>query len=65
MKRSEGECGTCVCYLTDEDEHGNVAEFHHNRNSEQGFCSVRDLFHVVRRKTKACDEYIFDSEGKS
>lgn len=26
MKRSEGKCGTCVCYLTDEDEHGNITE---------------------------------------
>lgn len=56
-------CGNCAAYLTDEDEKGNVAEFHHDRSKESGFCALRDLFYTVRKNEKPCDEYAFD-EGE-
>lgn len=56
-------CGHCICYLTDEDEHGNLAEFHHDNNKETGFCSIRDLFHIVKQNTPACKDFIDDGEG--
>lgn len=60
MKRC---CGTCVSYLTDEDERGNVAEFRHDRNKPEGFCALRDLFHAVSQGEKPCGDYHFDKEG--
>lgn len=55
-------CGNCVSYLTDEDEKGNLAEFHHDRSKESGFCALRDLFYIVKKDRKPCGEYAFDKE---
>lgn len=57
-------CGSCVSYLTDEDENGNAADFHHGKNKESGFCALRDLFYVVRKNEKPCGNYMFDKEEK-
>lgn len=59
---TEKHCGNCVSYLTDEDENGNIAEFHHDRNKESGFCALRDLFYIVKKSEKPCEEYVFDGE---
>lgn len=56
-------CGNCICYLTDEDEQGNVTDFHHDRNKDTGFCSKRDLFYTVKINTPACKDFIDDGEG--
>lgn len=50
-------CGDCVFYLTDEDNHGNVTEFHHAGDSEEGFCAIRDLFTEVKKDEKSCPDF--------
>ena len=54
-------CKTCIFYLTDEDEHGNVIEFEHNANKSEGFCACRDLFYNVNITTPACEDYKKDT----
>ena len=49
-------CSQCGYYLTDEDEKGNITEFHHDRTKPEGFCGKRELFHTVRRNSTACQE---------
>ena len=60
--RPKQTCGNCVCYLTDEDDKGNVTEFRHDRNKESGFCATRDLFFTVKKDEKACPLYTYDKE---
>ena len=55
-------CGNCVSYLTDEDEAGNLADFHHDRNKESGFCAIRDLFYNVKKNENPCIEWSYDNE---
>ena len=57
-------CGTCVCYLTDVDDVGNLTEFHHDRNQAEGFCAMRDLFYNVKKDRMACKEWAYDKEDK-
>ena len=53
-------CGNCISFLTDEDEKGNVAEFHHDRNKESGFCAMKDLFYTVQNDSKPCESWVHD-----
>ena len=55
-------CSTCSCYLTDEDKDGNVTEYFHDKNKDEGFCATRDLFYDVKKDTEACEDYIDDGE---
>lgn len=57
-------CGNCISYLTDEDDNGNVTEFHHDKNRNTGFCAVRDLFYTVKKDNKACNDFISDGDEK-
>lgn len=50
-------CKTCSCYLTDTDENGDVTEFHHDAESKEGFCAIKDLFYDVNENTEACEDY--------
>ena len=52
-------CGQCAYYLTDKDESGNVAEFHHC-TGDCGFCALEDLFTYVEVKDDACGDFILD-----
>ena len=55
-------CGDCVLYLTDEDESGNVTEFHHCE-TEHGFCGILDLFTGRNKDDKACKDFVkYDDE---
>lgn len=62
-RRMTQTCGTCSAYLTDVDTDGNLTEFHHNRNMDDGFCALRDLFYTVRKDERACCEWAYDKEG--
>ena len=55
-------CANCCFYTTDEDENGELTEFHHDKNKDEGFCGIRDLFYTVKKDTKACDDFIKDKE---
>ena len=57
-------CRTCVSYLTDVDSEGNLADFHHDRKSGEGFCALRDLFYIVESCRKACKDYHRDEPAK-
>lgn len=50
-------CGQCICYVTDEDENGNVTEFHHCTGPE-GFCSMLPLFTSRRADDKTCSDFV-------
>lgn len=49
MKQS---CSTCSCYLTDEDKDGNVTEYFHDKNKDEGFCAIKELFTVRQKKRR-------------
>ncbi|MEL3909553.1 MAG: hypothetical protein P1P58_00840 [Treponema sp.] len=53
-------CGNCAYYMTDEDERGNVTDFHHDRNNDEGFCVIRDLFYTVKHAERACGDWMYD-----
>ena len=57
-------CGNCICYLddTDEDENGNVTNYHHDRNKDEGFCAIQPLFTVRKKDDKICSDYAYDKE---
>lgn len=55
-------CGNCVYYLTDEDDKGDVTDYHHDRNKERGFCALRDLILTVKKDDKICSDYVYDKE---
>lgn len=57
-------CSTCISYLTDEDENGNVVKFHYDRKVESSFCAVRDLFYTVEKGEQPGAMYEFDG-GKN
>lgn len=59
MKRT---CGNCVYYLTDEDDKGNVTEFRHDRNKDEGFCAIKELFTERKQDAKPCADYVYDKE---
>ena len=40
-------CNDCAYYVTDEDENGNVTDFHSAKGKESGFCAIRDLFIIA------------------
>lgn len=50
-------CNDCEWYTTDEDEKGNVTEFHSARGKDSGFCLIRDLFYIVTKNEKACEDF--------
>ena len=54
-------CGNCIYYMTDEDTDGNFTDFHHDRNKDEGFCIIRDLFYTVTRDERACVNGIEDN----
>ena len=56
-------CGNCICYLTDEDDKGNVTEFRHDRNKPTGFCAIQPLFTERKQDAKPCADYAYDKEG--
>ena len=53
-------CGNCIYYMTDEDADGNFTDFHHDRNKDEGFCIMRDLFYTVEHNSKACADWMYD-----
>ena len=53
-------CGNCSYYLTDEDDKGNVTEFRHDKNKDEGFCAIKELFTVRKKNDAACPAYISD-----
>lgn len=55
-------CGNCTYYMTDEDAFGNLSDFHHDRNKDEGFCIVRDLFYTVKNEDDSCADWIYDNE---
>lgn len=55
-------CGNCCCYLTDEDGKGNVTEFRHDRNKDEGFCAIQPLFTERKQDAKPCADYVYDKE---
>ena len=57
-------CKDCICYLTDEDENGNLTEFHHDKNADEGFCALRDLFYNIKANEKICNDFIYDKGVK-
>lgn len=61
-KKIKEHCGNCVSFLTDEDDKGNVTEFHHDRNKDCGFYAMRDLFYTVQNDSKPCDGWVHDGE---
>ena len=61
-KKTEKRCGDCVSYLTDEDENGNVTDFHHDRNKESGFCAEHELFYTVQKNDRPCGNWSYDNE---
>lgn len=51
-------CKECVCYLSDEDENGNVTEFYWAGNKKaEGFCAIRELFYNVKADDEACEDF--------
>jgi len=46
--------------MTDEDTDGNFTDFHHDRNKDEGFCIMRDLFYTVKRDERACVDWMYD-----
>lgn len=50
-------CKDCVYYITDEDENGNVTEYHHSEKDE-GFCAIRDLFFIRKADDEICEDFI-------
>lgn len=52
-------CASCIFYLTDDEDENS---YHHDENSNTGFCAIRDLFYNVDRTTEACPDY---EEGKA
>lgn len=55
-------CGTCICYLDDTDENGNVTDYHHDRNKPTGFCAIQPLFTERKQDAKTCADYVYDKE---
>lgn len=55
-------CGSCSFYATDENENGEVVEFLHNRNKDEGFCAIQPLFTVRKKDDKICSDYAYDKE---
>lgn len=45
-------CGNCAYYMTDEDT---------DKNKDDGFCAIRDLFYTVSRDEKACADWTYDN----
>lgn len=58
-------CGNCSYYLTDEDDKGNVTEFRHDRNKDEGFCAIQPLFTVRKKNDKICSDYAYDKEDRN
>lgn len=58
-------CGNCAYYMIDEDADGNFTDFHHDRNKDEGFCIMRDLFYTVKRDERACVDWVDDNEGST
>lgn len=54
-------CGNCAYYMTDEDADGNFTDFRHDRNKDEGFCIMRDLFYMVKRDERACVDWMDDN----
>ncbi|MGP1594738.1 MAG: hypothetical protein ACTTH8_05790 [Treponema sp.] len=54
-------CGNCAYYMTDEDADGTVTDFHHDKNKDEGFCAIRDLFYTVSRDERACADWTYDN----
>lgn len=57
-------CNDCEWYTTDEDERGNVTEFHSARGKDIGFCVIMELFYPVTKHRKACQFFKAVDNGK-
>jgi hypothetical protein len=51
-------CNDCAYYITDEDENGNVTDFHSAKGKESGFCAIRDLFYNCNKDDEACGDFV-------
>lgn len=58
-------CSTCSCYLTDEDKDGNVTEYFHDKNKDEGFCAIKELFTVRKKNNAACPAYVSDEGDRN
>lgn len=58
-------CGNCICYLDDEDKDGNVTEYFHDKNKDEGFCAIKELFTVREKNDAACPAYVSDEGSKN
>lgn len=56
-RKNKMTCKDCVYYITDEDENGNVTEFHSAKGMEEGFCAIRDLFFTRKKDDEACEDF--------
>lgn len=45
-------------YEKDEHKFKAYAEFHHDSESKEGFCAMKDLFYNVNENTEACEDYV-------
>ena len=64
-KRMLKTCGNCISYLIDENDNGNVTDFHHDRNKDSGFCAIRELFYIVQNDSKPCKNWVYDGETEN
>lgn len=48
--------------MTDEDECGNLSDFHHDRSVSEGFCIIQNLFYTVKNNDKACADWMYDNQ---
>lgn len=51
-------CNDCAYYVNDEDENGNVTDFHSAKGKESGFCAIRDLFYNCNKDDEACGDFV-------
>ena len=51
-------CNDCAYYVTDDDENGNVTDFHSAKGKESGFCAIRDLFYNCNKDDEACGDFV-------
>ena len=51
-------CNDCAYYVTDEDENGNVTDFHSPKGKESGFCAIRDPFYNCNKDDEACGDFV-------
>ena len=51
--------------MIDEDDNGNVTDFHHDRNKDSGFCAIRELFYIVQNDSKPCKNWVYDGETEN